>query len=344
MQDWLRAPHRRWNPLSREWVLVSPQRAARPWQGQTEAPAENAALCYDPSCYLCPGNARAGGARNPPYQSTFVFDNDFPALLPQEREGALDQDGLFVAESERGICRVLCFSPRHDLTISRMEAAEIEIVVKAWREEVRRLDSVPWVGYVQVFENRGALMGASNPHPHCQIWASEHIPNEIAKEQMGQREHSQRRGACLLCRYAQAERGGERMMCENASFLALTPFWAIWPFEILVIPARHFATFQQMSETEQRDLAAILQAITRRYDALFSAPFPYSMGFHPAPSRSADASWHFHAHFLPPLLRSATTRKFMVGYELLANAQRDLTPEMAAERIRRAGTLLEGGL
>jgi UDPglucose--hexose-1-phosphate uridylyltransferase len=338
MQDWLQAPHRRFNPLTREWVLVSPQRASRPWQGEVEPVAETPVLRYDPSCYLCPGNERVGGVRNPPYKSPFVFDNDFPALSPEGPRGALQEEGLLVAETERGICRVLCFSPRHDLTISGMEIAEIERVVEAWCEEALRFDAIPWIRYAQVFENRGALMGASNPHPHCQIWASEHIPNEIAKEQAGQREYAEREGACLLCRYSEAERDGQRMVCGNESFIAVTPFWAVWPFEILVAGVRHFGAFEEMLECERRDLAAILQAVTRGYDGLFSAPFPYSMGFHPAPSRSADPAWHFHAHFLPPLLRSATVRKFMVGYELLANVQRDLTPEMAAELMREAAS------
>ena len=334
----MQAPHRRWNPLALQWVLVSPQRAARPWQGQVESVEALRELEYDPSCYLCPGNARAGGARNPEYASTYVFDNDFPALAPDTASHAMDEKGLLVAESERGFCRVVCFSPRHDLTISRMNLEALERVVDVWRDQQIQLEAIPWVSYVQIFENRGAVMGASNPHPHGQLWATERIPDEVAKEDGGQRRYWERSGACLLCCYARAERGGERMICENGSFAALAPFWAVWPFETLVIPKRHFASFESMQPAERRDLAGILQALTRRYDALFGIPFPYTMGFHPAPARTRNRFWHFHAHFYPPLLRSASVRKFMVGFELLAGAQRDLTPEMAAARLRQAGS------
>ncbi|MBV8844724.1 MAG: UDP-glucose--hexose-1-phosphate uridylyltransferase [Bryobacterales bacterium] len=337
MDDWLQRPHRRLNPLTGEWVLVSPQRATRPWQGLVEAPAQEQALPYDPTCYLCPGNARAGGMRNPAYNSTFVFDNDFPALVPQGPERARDEQGLFVAQAERGICRVVCFSPRHDLTVSQMDEPALECVVETWRQQASDLEQMDWIRYVQIFENRGALMGASNPHPHCQIWASEHIPNEIAKELEGQQRYLREKGACLLCAYSSAERGRDRIVCSNSSFTALVPFWAIWPFEILIVSTRHMSSLQELSGVERNHLAALLRAVTRQYDALFAAPFPYSMGFHPAPARhSRDAAWHFHAHFYPPLLRSATIRKFMVGYELLANPQRDVTPEVAAELLRSA--------
>jgi len=218
-----------------------------------------------------------------------------------------------------------------------MDLDALEQVVDAWCDQARQLEAIPWVSYVQIFENRGAIMGASNPHPHGQLWATEHIPNEIGKEDDGQRRYAEHYGSCLLCSCAHAEQGGERLICHNGSFIAVAPFWAVWPFETLVISTRHFSRFESMDKTERRSLADILQALTRRYDALFDAPFPYSMGFHPAPARSRDPAWHFHAHFYPPLLRSATIRKFMVGYELLAGAQRDLTPEMAAERLRQAG-------
>jgi UDPglucose--hexose-1-phosphate uridylyltransferase len=263
-----------------------------------------------------------------------VFDNDFPALIPDSQHGLLNDNSLFIAESERGICRVVCFSPRHDLTLAQMDRGAIECVIETWRQQAVDLESKPWVGYVQIFENRGAMMGASNPHPHGQIWAAELVPNEIAKELRCQRDYREQHGSCMLCNYIDSERNRERLVAVNRSFLAVVPFWAIWPFEIMLSPLRHFGTFEEMGKVEREDLAAIIQDITCRYDGLFNTPFPYTMGFHPVPARSQERSWHFHAHFYPPLLRSATIRKFMVGYELLANAQRDLTPEMAAERLR----------
>lgn len=347
MLEWMDRPHRRLNPLSREWVLVSPQRAQRPWQGELEQVERPTAAPYDPACYLCPGNERARGARNPHYTSTFVFDNDFPALLPVKHGthapadslnpgNTFNNDGLLVAAPEGGICRVMCFSPRHDLSIPSMELHALREVVETWCTESTALRSLPFVRYVQIFENRGALMGASNPHPHCQIWAVEHIPNELLKEDRNQREHRDSHGTCLLCDYLGAERSGERMVCENQSFLALVPFWALWPFEIMVLPKRHCDRMDQTTAFEREHLGAILRDVTGRFDRLFQAPFPYSMGFHERPeegSAPTDA-WHFHAHFYPPLLRSATVRKFMVGFELLAGAQRDITPEMAALRMR----------
>jgi len=334
MQDWLQQPHRRFNPLTGDWVLVSPQRALRPWQGQIERAEVSALTQYDPSCYLCPGNTRASGARNPVYESTFVFDNDFPALTSESRAESLATDGLYAAKSERGVCRVVSFSPRHDLTLARMSQSEIESVVETWRAQAAELESIPWISYVQMFENHGAMMGVSNPHPHCQIWASEHIPNEIAKEQAAQSKYASDRGACLLCSYLSGERESERVVWLNESFLAVVPFWAVWPFEILVVSRRHLGRFSDFAPEEPRNLAAILRHVTHAYDKLFASPFPYTMGFHTAPARSADPSWHFHAHYYPPLLRSATVRKFMVGYEMLAGPQRDLTPEAAARRLR----------
>jgi UDPglucose--hexose-1-phosphate uridylyltransferase len=336
MQEWLDQPHRRLNLLTREWVLVSPQRAIRPWQGHTEVLPHRESAEYEPDCYLCPGNARASGARNPRYESTFVFDNDFPALMPKTPDGATNDMDLFVAESERGFCRVVCFSPRHNLTISEMQLEAVESVVNTWSDQMCQLQAIPWIRYVQVFENRGELMGASNPHPHGQIWASQHVPNEIAKEQAGQKYYADRYHSCLLCTYSEAERRRERLVCENSSFIAVVPFWAVWPFEVLLIATRHYGNFDELTGAERKDLASILQTITRRYDALFAVPASYSMGFHPVP-RGGDSNWHFHAHFYPPLLRSASIRKFVVGYEMLANVQRDLTPEVAADRLRRAG-------
>lgn len=335
MPHWEDHPHRRLNPLTGEWVLVSPQRTARPWQGQVDSAPLAPEPVYDPNCYLCPGNSRAGGRSNPPYSGTFSFVNDYPALLPDTPSLCLDESGLLVAETERGVCRVLCFSPRHDLTLSRMTLDEIRAVVEAWCAEDQELRALPFVRYVQIFENRGALMGASNPHPHCQIWASESIPNEIGKEDRAQRRYRRERNACLLCDYLDRERGGARLVYENPGFTIVVPFWAVWPFETLLVSNRHVGAIGQLTGEARDHLADALKQITARYDNLFETPFPYTMGFHQQPSgEGADTAWHLHAHFYPPLLRSARVRKFMVGYELLATAQRDITPESAAERLR----------
>jgi UDPglucose--hexose-1-phosphate uridylyltransferase len=329
-------PHRRFNPLTREWVLVSPHRALRPWLGKIEQHFGADQPSYDPACYLCPGNERAGGARNPQYESTFAFDNDFPALLPDAPPLAIEEGGLIVARSERGICRVLCFSPRHDLTIARMDTSEIRAVVNCWADETRTLSAIPWIKHVQVFENRGALMGASNPHPHCQIWATATVPDEPAKELVAQTNYRRERGSCLLCDYLKLELGKrERIVCENDSFAILVPYWAVWPFETLVLAKRHTQDLTQLSENERTDLADILHRMARRYDNLFETPFPYSMGFHQQPADTQPhEEWHLHAHYYPPLLRSATVQKFMVGFELLGTPQRDITPETAASRLR----------
>lgn len=317
-------------------MLVSPQRTGRPWQGQTESPHHEQAPSYDPTCYLCPGNARAGGGRNPVYGGTFMFENDFPALVPDPPKAEAPVHALLLAQAERGVCEVVCFSPRHDLTLARMEAAEVRAVVDTWCDESERLAALPFINYVQIFENRGAMMGASNPHPHCQIWASESVPNEPAKETAAQRRHLEETGSCLLCEYSRVESEcAERLVCANDSFLAVVPFWAVWPFEVLVISRRHAAGITGLDDLEKTHLAEILRRVTAAYDALFAAPFPYSMGFHQQPTDGQFyPEWHVHAHFYPPLLRSAKVRKFMVGYEMLATPQRDLTPEEAAARLR----------
>jgi UDPglucose--hexose-1-phosphate uridylyltransferase len=329
-------PHRRWNPLLREWILVSPHRTQRPWQGQVAAPTVPPQVEYDPTCYLCPGNSRAGGARNPAYTQTFVFNNDYAALLPDVLAIEEDRGGLIVARSERGICRVVCFSPRHDLTIPRMKNDEVRQVIDVWSEQYEELGALTWVRHVQIFENRGAMMGASNPHPHCQIWANQEIPNLPARELASQREYQQAHGACLLCAYLQMEvQSRERIVCENEGFVALVPYWAIWPFEAMILSRRHVGKMPALSDRERNDLAAIMRSLTIRFDNLFSTPFPYSMGFHQEPTDGEwHAEWHFHAHYFPPLLRSATVQKFMVGYELLASPQRDITAETAASRLR----------
>lgn len=322
--------------MTGEWVLVSPQRTDRPWQGQVEDTAPAQTPQYDPNCYLCPGNARAGGVRNPPYTSTFVFDNDFAALKPDTPPGRFEKDGLLIAETEPGVCRVVCFSPRHDLTIAGMELPDLRRVVHVWTEQFRELGAMPQIQYVQIFENRGAMMGASNPHPHCQIWANHAIPNEVAKETAGQAAWREARGNCLICDYARLEEASrERIVDENKEFLALVPFWAVWPFEIMVIAKRHMSSIDELEDAERDGLADILKRITARYNRLFHVSFPYSMGFHQRPTDgAAHEEWHLHVHFYPPLLRSATVRKFLVGYEMLATPQRDLTAETAAERLR----------
>jgi UDPglucose--hexose-1-phosphate uridylyltransferase len=336
--SWHENTHRRWNPLIREWVLVSPQRTQRPWQGQIERSSRVVPPAYDPECYLCPGNARAGGFRNPHYTSTFVFDNDFPALEAGTPEASLDEGGLLIAQSERGICRVVCFSPDHSLTISQMALSDLQAVVATWISQYEELCGLSFISSVQIFENRGAMMGASNPHPHCQIWATERLPNEVWKEQLSQTEHLNTHRSCLLCDYLKIETADrERLVCENRSFVALVPFWAVWPFEIFVAPKTHLGALDEFGGSEQQDLADILKRVTTRCDNLFATPFPYTMGFHQRPAGPLPhPEWHFHAHFYPPLLRSATIRKFMVGFELLGMPQRDITPEAAAARLREA--------
>lgn len=330
-------PHRRYNPLTREWILVSPHRTQRPWLGKQEDDRAKARPAFDPGCYLCPGNARAAGVQNPPYASTFVFENDFAALIPDTPSGEIDRGGLIVAQAERGICRVVCFSPRHDLDVPRMEVPRIREVIDVWVEQYRVLGSIPWIRHVQIFENRGEMMGASNPHPHCQIWSNATLPTEVKKEQAAFNSYRKTRGSCLLCRYLALERkSGVRIVLENENFIALVPFWAAWPFETMVVGRRHRSGLDQLSDRERNSLADVMKRLTTRYDNLFRTPFPYSMGLHQRPTDGRHhTEWHLHAHYYPPLLRSATVRKFMVGYELLANPQRDITAEAAAERLRQ---------
>jgi UDPglucose--hexose-1-phosphate uridylyltransferase len=328
--------HRRWNPLLREWVLVSPHRTQRPWLGKVDRVVPAPFLEYDPECYLCPGNVRAEGLRNPAYNETFVFDNDFPAMLPNVSSYESDQDGLIVARVERGICRVVCFSRRHDLTIPRMQLQEVKRVVEVWTQQYQELGDVSWVNHVQIFENRGALMGASNLHPHCQIWANEEVPNIPVREQLAMSEFLEANEKCLLCEYLRLEvEDGERIVCENEGFVALVPYWAVWPFETMILSRRHTVSLIDLKVEEQGNLADILRRLTIRYDNLFETAFPYSMGFHQASTDGEKhPEFHFHAHYFPPLLRSATVQKFMVGYELLAGPQRDITAEGAAARLR----------
>ncbi|MEM9392659.1 MAG: UDP-glucose--hexose-1-phosphate uridylyltransferase [Pseudomonadota bacterium] len=327
------APQRRFNPLKGEWVLVSPHRGNRPWQGRSEAQAEAGRPKYDPQCYLCPGNMRSSGEKNPNYTGPFVFDNDFPALLAETPEGT-SLDPLFRAENVQGIARVVCFSERHDLTLPELSQEEIRAIVDVWAEQITELGA-RWK-WVAVFENKGELMGCSQPHPHGQIWASNFLPNEVAAEDAQQKAWFDSKGSVLLVDYAAEEtQRGERTVVETDDWIAVVPWWATWPFETLVLPKRHVLGLPDLTEPERLGLAEVLKRLTVAYDNLFQTEFPYTMGWHGAPAQSDErAHWQVHAHFYPPLLRSATVRKFMVGYEMLAEAQRDLTPESAAARLR----------
>jgi len=335
-------PHRRFNPLRGEWVLVSPHRTKRPWLGQQEKSSSDRPS-YDPECLLCPGNKRASGEMNPDYTDTFVFENDFAALLPESFESPVShnstpsKDSLFKQEAVSGTCRVICFHPRHDLTLPEMEQAEITQVIRTWEEQSRELGAR--YSWVQVFENKGAVMGCSNPHPHGQVWASDFLPNEIAIEDLHQRSYFANHGRPLLLDYAEHEISiGERVVVQNEEWVAVVPYWAVWPFEILLLPRVPIQRLTELTDVLRDQLSAILKELLTRYDNLFETSFPYSMGWHGAPFRNGDQgphdSWQLHAHFYPPLLRSASVKKFMVGYEMLAEAQRDLTAEQAAERLR----------
>ncbi|GAA2868386.1 galactose-1-phosphate uridylyltransferase [Actinoplanes cyaneus] len=327
------SPHRRLNALTGDWVLVSPQRATRPWQGIVEATPAQRPPAHDPGCYLCPGNERAGGHRTPPYESTFVFDNDFPALLPSPPTVA-SGGGLLTAAPVRGICRVVCYSPRHDLTLGELSVEAVAEVVDVWTAQYLDLGERPWIEHVQIFENRGAMTGASNPHPHGQIWAEDDLPDLVRREDARMAAYS----GCLLCDYLATELAAdERIVLSDDRFVALVPWWATWPFETLVLPRAHAGALPDLDAAGRVALAGLLRRLARTYDNVFGVTFPYSMGLHQRPTgRAAKPEWHLHAHFFPPLLRSATVRKYMGGYEFLGRPQRDLTPESAAARLREA--------
>lgn len=329
-------PHTRLNILTGEWVLVSPHRTKRPWQGKVESlPADNRPQ-YDPACYLCPGNERADGGINPQYTSNFAFTNDYSALLPDTPAEKVSIGGLLQAESQSGLCRVIAFSPRHDLTIPELELSELESLVQLWCTEVEQLTANPSIKYIQIFENKGEIMGCSNPHPHGQIWAQSSIPLEIHKETIHQKKYFQVNGRSLLSDYLKVElEQNKRIVFENENFVVLVPFWAVWPYETMIISKRHVKNILEFTAAEKKDLAAAISNITIKYDNLFEVSFPYSAGIHQMPVNDGNhPEWHWHMHFYPPLLRSATVKKFMVGYEMLGNPQRDITPEWAAEKLR----------
>lgn len=327
-------PHRRYNPLTGEWLLVSPHRTKRPWQGQQEANAWPQSLSHDPNCYLCPGNARVGGEHNPHYETSFVFTNDFAALMPEVPAAPHSDDPLFRIAAEQGTSRVICFSPDHSKTLPLLNDREIQAVISTWIAQAQELGQrYPWV---QIFENKGAVMGCSNPHPHGQVWAQSQLPSLAQKEDDQQRQFLVEQGKNLLLDYAHKElAAGERVVVDNEHWVAVVPFWASWPYETLLLPKVARARITELTEAEQLSLGTILRDLCSRYDNLFECSFPYSMGWHGAPFTGDDTRhWQLHAHFYPPLLRSASVRKFMVGYEMLAEPQRDLSPEQAAARLR----------
>ena len=326
--------HRRKNILTGEWVLVSPNRTKRPWQGKKEIKTKINSINYDPDCYLCPGNLRVNNEKTPTYSDTYSFTNDFSSLLDLRENNF--KEGLLEAHSESGICKVLCYSPNHSITIPLMSINEILLVIKLWQDEYKNLGSLKSINHVQIFENKGEIMGCSNAHPHGQIWAQKRIPKEVEKKQFHQKEYYKKNNTSLLLDYLNQELElRERIICENSSFLALIPYWAVWPFETMIIPKKQHKSILSFSENELVDYAKILKKLTTKYDNLFNISFPYSSGIHQAPTdNKKNEEWHMHMSFYPPLLRSANVKKFMVGYEMFAEPQRDITAETAAEKLR----------
>lgn len=330
-------PHRRYNPLINEWVLVSPHRAKRPWQGQKESVAVDNRPEHDPECYLCPGNVRINGELNPKYTSSFVFENDFAAL--KQEEISFEDNGsdtFFKAKPERGISRVVCFSPKHNLTLPEMDLDTIEDVIHTWQKEYTDLGNIDYINYVQIFENKGSVMGCSNPHPHGQIWAQSSLPTQVEKTQNSLKAYHDKNGSNLLVDYLEKELiEKERIVVENEHFVALVPFWAVWPFETMIVAKRHVTKITNFTEEEVASFAVVLKKLTAKYDNLFETSFPYSSGIHQAPTDGQEhQEWQFHMHFYPPLLRSASVKKFMVGYEMMGESQRDITAEKSAQMLR----------
>jgi UDPglucose--hexose-1-phosphate uridylyltransferase len=330
--------HRRKNILTGEWIQVSPHRTKRPWQGKMEE-IETASLpAHDATCYLCSGNVRASGEENPNYKQVFVFENDFAALQEDVKKKNINERELLQAKSERGICKVVCFSPKHNLSLSKMTVEEISKVVEVWKDEYVNLSAIDFINHIQIFENKGEIMGCSNPHPHGQIWAQESIPQEVIKESQEQLNYYKLKNSSLLGDYVELElEKNERVIFENNHFVVLVPYWAVWPFETIILPKGNFQNIANFGQKEISDFAEAIQQITSIYDRLFNCPFPYSAGIHQAPCDGKEyPEWRLHMHFYPPLLRSATVKKFMVGYEMLGNPQRDFTPEYAADLLKGA--------
>lgn len=328
-------PHRRFNPLTGEWVLISPHRTQRPWQGQQENEKSQEIPSYDPNCYLCPGNIRANKETNPKYEKTFVFENDFPALYDNDETLPENPNELLLAKKEIGTCKVICYSPLHNLTMAKMTPGQIVNVIEEWIKQYKQIGSQKNINYVQIFENRGPEMGASNPHPHGQLWATSQLPTIVEKEQNSQLSYVKKNKSNLLADYLETElKTGDRVVDKNDDFVTLVPFWAVWPYETMILPRKSLMAISELNGEQIKNLAESLKIILTKYDNLFQTSFPYSMGIHQKPTdNKKHPEWTMHFHFYPPLLRSATIKKFMVGYEMLAEAQRDITPEDAAQTL-----------